>query len=93
KVAPFLHKMAGASLGVPTDKEPNPALGLRSLRLCLRETAMFKAQLRGLLRASTHGRMRIMFPMISGVQELRAAKAILEECKAEMRREGLPFAE
>ncbi len=93
KVAPFLHKMVGASLGIPTDKEPNPALGLRSLRLCLRETAMFKAQLRGLLRASTHGRMRIMFPMISGVQELRAAKAILEECKAEMRREGLPFAE
>ena len=93
KVAPFLHKMVGASLGVPTEKEPNPALGLRSLRLCLRETALFKAQLRGLLRASTHGRMRLMFPMISGVQELRAAKAILEECKAELRREGLPFAE
>ena len=93
KVAPFLAKMAGVAMGAPTDSEPNPALGLRSLRLCLRERGMFKAQLRGLLRASLHGRMRIMFPMVSGVQELRAAKAILEECKEELRREGIAFAQ
>lgn len=93
KVAPFLAKMAGVAMGAPTEKEPNPALGLRSLRLCLRERGMFKAQIRGLLRASLHGRMRIMFPMVSGVQELRAAKAILEECKEELRKEGVAFAQ
>lgn len=81
KVAPF------AGLG----EEANPALGLRSIRLCLRERSLFKSQLRGLLRASVHGRMRIMFPMISGVGELREAKAVMEEAKAELEREGIPF--
>ncbi|HEY1588065.1 MAG TPA: putative PEP-binding protein, partial [Polyangia bacterium] len=81
KVVPF------AALG----DEANPALGLRSIRLCLRERKLFKAQLRGLLRASVHGRMRIMFPMISGVGELREAKEVLEEAKAELVREGTPF--
>ncbi|HEY7954617.1 MAG TPA: phosphoenolpyruvate--protein phosphotransferase [Polyangia bacterium] len=71
--------------------EENPALGLRSIRLCLRERGLFKAQLRGLLRASVHGRMRIMFPMISGVTELRAAKAVLDEARGELEREGAPF--
>lgn len=94
KVAPFVSKLApfhGTMQGAAV--EPNPALGLRSLRLCLRDRTLFKTQLRGLLRASIHGRMRIMFPMVSGVRELREAKAILEECKADLRREGLPFAE
>src|SRR4051812_29431161 len=81
KVVPF------AALG----DEANPALGLRSIRLCLRERKLFKAQLRGLLRASVHGRMRIMFPMISGVGELREAKEVLEEAKSELVREGTPF--
>jgi phosphotransferase system enzyme I (PtsI) len=81
KVVPF------AALG----DEANPALGLRSIRLCLRERKLFKAQLRGLLRASVHGRMRIMFPMISGVGELREAKEVLEEAKAELVREGTAF--
>jgi phosphoenolpyruvate-protein phosphotransferase (PTS system enzyme I) len=81
KVVPF------AALG----DEANPALGLRSIRLCLRERKLFKAQLRGLLRASVHGRMRLMFPMISGVGELREAKDVLEEAKAELVREGTPF--
>ena len=81
KVVPF------AALG----DEANPALGLRSIRLCLRERKLFKAQLRGLLRASVHGRMRIMFPMISGVGELREAKDVLEEARAELVREGTPF--
>jgi phosphotransferase system enzyme I (PtsI) len=71
--------------------EENPALGLRSIRLALKERSLFKAQLRGLLRASVHGRMRIMFPMISGVGELREAKAVLEEAKHELEREGTPF--
>jgi phosphotransferase system enzyme I (PtsI) len=83
KVAPF----------VGIGQEANPALGLRSIRLCLKERGLFKTQLRGLLRASAHGRARIMFPMISGVSELRAAKAVLDEAKDELRKEGLPFDE
>jgi phosphotransferase system enzyme I (PtsI) len=71
--------------------EENPALGLRSIRLALKERHLFKAQLRGLLRASVHGRMRIMFPMISGIDELRDAKAVLEEAKRELEKEGQPF--
>ncbi|HZS35191.1 MAG TPA: phosphoenolpyruvate--protein phosphotransferase [Polyangia bacterium] len=71
--------------------EDNPALGLRSIRLCLRERGLFKAQLRGLLRASVHGRMRIMFPMISGVGELREAKAVVDEARAELDKEGQPY--
>ncbi len=71
--------------------EANPALGLRSIRLCLKERKLFKAQLRGLLRASKHGRMRIMFPMISGVDELREAKSVLAEAKAELDREGVAY--
>lgn len=89
KVAPFLSRMPGLH---QLTAEPNPALGLRSLRLCLRERAFFKAQLRGLLRASIHGNMRLMFPMISGVVELREAKEVLAECQAELTREGIPFA-
>jgi phosphotransferase system enzyme I (PtsI) len=76
-------------------EEANPALGLRSIRLCLTEIGLplFRAQLRGLLRASAHGKLRLMFPMISGVAELRAAKAVVEEVKAELRTSGLPFDE
>ncbi len=75
--------------------EANPALGLRSIRLCLAELGrpLFRTQLRGLLRASASGPLRIMFPMISGVAELRAAKAVLEDVRAELRREGVPFSE
>lgn len=72
-------------------REANPALGLRSVRLCLREKGLFKSQLRGLLRASVHGRMRIMFPMISGVGELRQVKQVYEEVQAELRKDGVPF--
>jgi phosphoenolpyruvate-protein phosphotransferase (PTS system enzyme I) len=73
--------------------EENPALGLRSIRLAFREEAIFRSQLRGLLRASTAGRMRLMFPMISGVAELRQAKRILEECREELARKGYTVAE
>jgi len=66
----------------------NPAMGLRAIRYCLRQPDMFRAQLRGLLRASVHGHLRIMFPMISGIAELRAAKRVLVEVREELRREG-----
>jgi phosphoenolpyruvate-protein phosphotransferase (PTS system enzyme I) len=65
-------------------KEMNPALGLRSVRFCLKEPFIFKSQLRAILRASAHGRVRIMFPMISGLQELLDVKKILAEVIAEL---------
>ena len=69
--------------------DDNPALGLRAIRYCLRHPEMFRVQLRALLRASLHGNLRIMFPMVSGITELRAAKrALLEEQEA-LRREGV----
>jgi phosphoenolpyruvate-protein phosphotransferase (PTS system enzyme I) len=71
------------------DHAENPALGLRAVRYCLRHPDLFRAQLRGLLRASPHGNLRVMFPMISGVAELRAAKRALQEAREELRREGV----
>jgi phosphoenolpyruvate-protein phosphotransferase (PTS system enzyme I) len=68
----------------------NPALGLRAIRYCLRHPEMFRTQLRALLRASVHGNLKIMFPMISGVAELRAARRALEEAQAELLRETIP---
>lgn len=80
---------------VEPHEEANPALGLRSLRLCLTESMrpIFRSQLRGLLRASAHGDMKLMFPMISGLEELRAAKDFLAEIQNELRREGIAFDE
>ncbi len=77
--------------GLNPSEEPNPALGLRAIRLCLSHRDVFKAQLKGVLRSSTEGNVKIMFPMISGVGELRMAKAILDEAKAELVREGKHF--
>ncbi|MFH2010338.1 MAG: phosphoenolpyruvate--protein phosphotransferase [bacterium] len=74
-------------------QEANPALGLRSIRLAFREEELFRTQLRGLLRASPAGRMRIMFPMVSSVGELRAAKKLLFRCRDELVRAGHPVAE
>ncbi|HLU65808.1 MAG TPA: phosphoenolpyruvate--protein phosphotransferase [Kofleriaceae bacterium] len=76
-------------------QEVNPALGLRSIRLCLtREVRpLFVQQLRGLLRAGATGNVRIMFPMISGVQELSLALEVLDEVREGLRREGTPFGE
>ncbi|PID58018.1 phosphoenolpyruvate--protein phosphotransferase [candidate division KSB3 bacterium] len=73
--------------------ELNPVLGLRAIRLCLEHITLFKTQLRAILRASAYGNLRIMFPMISGIGELRSARAVLEEVKTELRQEGLPFDE
>jgi phosphotransferase system enzyme I (PtsI) len=67
----------------------NPALGLRAIRYCLRQPDMFRAQLRGLLRAGQHGNLKLMFPMISGIAELRAAKRAMMDVREELRRDGL----
>ncbi|MCB2186065.1 MAG: phosphoenolpyruvate--protein phosphotransferase [Deltaproteobacteria bacterium] len=69
-------------------RETNPALGLRAIRLCLREKDLFRTQLRAILRASALGKVRILFPMISGVGELLEAKALLEEARLELAIEG-----
>lgn len=69
----------------------NPALGLRAIRFCLKEIALFKAQLRAILRASHYGKLRLMFPLISGVEELRRAREILTETAEELRHSGIPF--
>jgi phosphotransferase system enzyme I (PtsI) len=71
--------------------EMNPAMGLRAIRFCLREKDIFKAQIRAVLRASTFGRVRMMFPMISGVAELRAALTVVEEARSELRRKRVPY--
>jgi phosphotransferase system enzyme I (PtsI) len=71
--------------------EMNPAMGLRAIRFSLKETGIFKTQLRGILRASVHGKLRILFPMISGVEEIRQAKAILEEVKRGLVKAKIPF--
>jgi len=73
--------------------ELNPFLGWRAIRFCLERQDIFKTQLRAILRASAVGNVRMMYPMISGVDEVRRANAILEECRAELRAEGVPFDE
>lgn len=71
--------------------EMNPFLGWRAIRFCLEEKEIFRAQLRAILRASVHGDVRMMYPMISGVTEMDQANALVEECKAELQAEGLDF--
>lgn len=72
-------------------REENPVLGLRGLRLCMRHRDMFRTQLRALLRASAHGKIKIMFPLVSGIQELRQAKSFLREIRNELDAEGLAY--
>jgi phosphotransferase system enzyme I (PtsI) len=72
-----------------SEREPNPAMGLRAIRYSLNQREMFRAQLRALLRASVHGNLRVMFPLISGVAELREARTELEHCRAGLSREGV----
>lgn len=74
-------------------KEENPFLGLRAIRLCLKEKDAFRTQLRALLRASVHGTLRIMFPMIATLQELREAKSELAAVSEQLKAEGVPVAE
>lgn len=73
--------------------ESNPFLGYRAIRICLDQPELFKTQLRAILRASAFGNLKIMFPMISSLQELREAKAILREIKEQLTMEQIPFDE
>ncbi|ATB28831.1 phosphoenolpyruvate--protein phosphotransferase [Melittangium boletus DSM 14713] len=73
------------------EKEPNPAMGLRAIRYCLSDRALFRVQLRALLRASVHGHLRVMFPLICGMSELREARSELEACRTELGRAGVPL--
>jgi phosphotransferase system enzyme I (PtsI) len=66
-------------------------MGLRAIRFSLKEVEIFKVQLRGILRASAHGKLRILFPLISGVKEIVQAKAILEEVKRGLTKARIPF--
>jgi len=84
-------KFAAATGQLILDGEKNPFLGLRSIRLCLQNQALFKTQLRAILRASAHGDVRIMFPMISTVMELRHCRNILREVQEDLEEEGIPF--
>ncbi len=72
--------------------EPNPFLGWRAIRISLTRRDLFRTQLRAILRASAHGTVKLLYPMISCVEELQAANALVEECKAELRQEGQAFA-
>ncbi|HXC02316.1 MAG TPA: phosphoenolpyruvate--protein phosphotransferase [Opitutaceae bacterium] len=74
-------------------KEDNPFMGFRAIRFCLEHVHLFKDQLRAILLASAYGKVRIMYPMISGVEELARANAVLDECKAELKQRGQPFDE
>jgi phosphotransferase system enzyme I (PtsI) len=80
-----------SALNLP--EELNPFLGWRAIRFCLERVDVFKTQIRAILRASAHGCVRMMYPMISGVEEVRRARVILEECREELRREGVAFDE
>ena len=74
-------------------QEMNPFLGWRAIRFCLAQPELFRSQLRAILRASAEGNLKMMYPMISGLDELNQANAHLEKCKAELRAENIPFAE
>ena len=73
------------------DKEDNPAMGLRAIRICLTRPEIFKTQLRALFRASVYGNINIMYPMIISVDEVRQIKAIVEEVKAELAGQGIEY--
>src|SRR3989338_6640487 len=72
-------------------KDMQPFLGWRAIRFCLARPDIFKVQLRAILRASVHGKLKLMYPMISGIEELQQAKEILDEAKKELKARGMPF--
>ena len=74
-------------------QEMNPFLGWRAIRFCLAQPELFRAQLRAILRASVEGNIKMMYPMISGLDELIQANALVEKCKTELRTEKIPFDE
>lgn len=80
-----------SQLDVP--QQMNPFLGWRAIRFCLARPDIFKSQLRAILRASSYGKLKMMYPMISGVEELRQANAMLEDVKKDLKKESIPFDE
>ncbi|MGO0061163.1 phosphoenolpyruvate--protein phosphotransferase [Brevibacillus fluminis] len=76
---------------LPLPKEQNPFLGYRAIRMCLDRADLFKTQLRAILRASAYGNIKIMYPMIATIGELRKANEFLAACKEELRRKGIPY--
>ncbi|HPX55070.1 MAG TPA: phosphoenolpyruvate--protein phosphotransferase [Syntrophales bacterium] len=74
-------------------KEMNPQMGLRAIRFCLKEIEMFKTQLRAIIRASAYGKVRVLFPMISGIEEIHQAKRIFSEAKADLLAQGISAGE
>lgn len=100
KIAP--HSVIIRTLDIGGDKptecldlghEENPFLGCRAIRFCLNNPGIFKTQLKAILRAGLHGNLKMMFPMISGYEELLHAKALLAEAAEELRARGTPFQE
>jgi phosphoenolpyruvate-protein phosphotransferase (PTS system enzyme I) len=81
------------TIGDETVKEDNSFMGFRAIRFCLENITIFKTQLRAILRASAHGNVKLMYPMISGLPELHRANEVLESVKAELREEGQAFDE
>jgi phosphotransferase system enzyme I (PtsI) len=97
-----LHYMTVRTLDIGGDKfvstvempkELNPAMGLRAIRLCIQELDLFRAQIMGILRASAHGPLRILIPMISGLDEVRKTKAFIRDCMDELRRRRISYNE
>jgi phosphotransferase system enzyme I (PtsI) len=76
-----------------SQREKNPFLGYRSIRVFLRENHLFKEQLRAILRASAYGHVKILIPMISSIEEIRQVRELFESTKLELRKEGIPFDE
>ncbi len=74
-------------------KEMNPQMGLRAIRFCLKEIEMFKTQIRAIIRASAYGKVKILFPMISGLEEIHQAKRIFYDVMADLQAQGIPFGE
>ena len=79
------------SVGMDTSDESNPALGLRAIRFCLMHQDLFKRQLRAILRTSMYENVAVMFPMISGLKEVRQAKSMLREVQRELKASNIPF--
>ncbi|MCD6232634.1 phosphoenolpyruvate--protein phosphotransferase [Candidatus Aerophobetes bacterium] len=77
----------------PIPQEINPFMGWRAIRLCLEKIDIFKVQLRAILRAASFGKVKVMYPMVSGIEEIRKANKILSQVKKELREEGIPFAQ
>lgn len=77
---------------VNVSAEMNPFLGWRAIRLCLEEKDLFRTQLRAILRASIFGNLKIMYPMVSGMDELDTANVLLDECRGQLKSEGVEFA-